>query len=55
MVERENLSRSEHGQYTEITVEKDFLKLVTTTNFVVCHFYHKDFRRCDIMDKHLEV
>ena len=22
---------------------------------VICHFYHKDFERCKIMEKHLEI
>lgn len=22
---------------------------------IIVHFYHKEFKRCDIMDRHLEV
>jgi len=41
-----------HGQYTEI-VESEFLPNVTGSKFVICHFYHKDFERCKIVDMHL--
>lgn len=41
-----------HGKYTEIT-EEDFLKEVTGSKHVVCHFYHTDFEKCKVMDKHL--
>ncbi|KAL0483932.1 thioredoxin domain-containing protein [Acrasis kona] len=43
-----------HGAYTEIT-EDQFLKEVTGSKFVVCHFYHRDFERCKIVDKHLNI
>eukprot|EP00954_Amorphochlora_amoebiformis_P017325 1318386-Amorphochlora_amoeboformis.AAC.1 len=39
-----------HGKYSEI-VEEEFLPTVTKSKHVVCHFYHKDFQRCKIMDK----
>ena len=41
-----------HGRYDEIT-EEQFLPLVTKTKFVILHFFHKDFERCKIIDKHL--
>ncbi len=41
-----------HGQYREIT-EQEFLPTVTSSKSVVCHFYHKDFERCKIVDMHL--
>lgn len=41
-----------HGNLTEIQ-EGDFLEVVTKTEFVVCHFFHEDFQRCKILDKHL--
>jgi hypothetical protein len=31
-------------------VEEEFLKEVTGSELVVCHFYHNDFERCKIMD-----
>ena len=33
--------------------EGDFLKVVTETQRVVVHFFHREFTRCKIMDKHL--
>ena len=33
--------------------ESDFLDTVTQTRQVVCHFWHRDFLRCKIVDKHL--
>ncbi|CDW72684.1 phosducin-like protein 3 isoform 1 [Stylonychia lemnae] len=48
---QENLIKG-HGQYTEIK-EDEFLANVTKSKFVVCHFYHKDFERCKIVDMHL--
>ena len=35
--------------YSEIN-EEEFLKEVTSSELVVCHFFHKDFERCKIMD-----
>ena len=36
-----------HGEYTEI-VQDDFLKEVTGSKHVVCHFYHRDFESCKV-------
>ncbi|GIL44837.1 hypothetical protein Vafri_2299 [Volvox africanus] len=51
---RNHLTQKGHGTYTEIT-EGDFLEIVTQTDLVVCHFFHREFERCKIMDKHLPV
>jgi len=51
----EAMKSNAHGVYSEIPAEKDFLKVTTGTKHVVCHFYHKDFVRCKIMDKHLTI
>ncbi|CAN0927290.1 Thioredoxin domain-containing protein PLP3B [Linum grandiflorum] len=51
---RESLQRQGHGEYREIT-EGDFLGEVTRSDKVICHFYHKEFYRCKIVDKHLKV
>ncbi|KAG4175382.1 hypothetical protein ERO13_A11G182100v2 [Gossypium hirsutum] len=48
------LKRQGHGEYREIS-EGDFLGEVTGSEKVVCHFYHKEFYRCKIMDKHLKA
>ncbi|GAA5876132.1 hypothetical protein JCM16303_007033 [Sporobolomyces ruberrimus] len=42
------------GQYTEIKVEKVLLDKTSKAARSVVHFFHPDFRRCKIMDKHLE-
>ncbi|KAL2543662.1 Thioredoxin domain-containing protein PLP3A [Forsythia ovata] len=50
---RQELKMQGHGEYREIT-EADFLGEVTGSDKVVCHFYHREFYRCKIMDKHLK-
>lgn len=50
---RQELKRQGHGEYREIT-EGDFLGEVTGTEKVICHFYHREFYRCKIMDKQLK-
>lgn len=55
MKQLENMKRQEHGSYTEVANEKEFLKITTSTQKVICHFYHKDFRRCAIVDKHMQI
>ena len=46
------MQRSGHGGYEDVP-EGDFLELVTKTPLVVAHFYHPDFDRCRIVDRHL--
>jgi hypothetical protein len=41
-----------HGSYSDIA-QDEFLKAVTTSKYVVCHFYHAEFERCRIVDHHL--
>ncbi|KAI8907896.1 thioredoxin-like protein [Gorgonomyces haynaldii] len=43
-----------YGTYDLLTKEKDLMNAVTKTEKAVVHFGHKDFKRCHIMDKHLE-
>jgi len=43
-----------HGEYREIT-EEDFLKEVCGSQWVVVHFYHREFFRCKVVDKHLRI
>ncbi|WJX74841.1 Thioredoxin domain-containing protein plp3a [Trifolium repens] len=50
---REAWKKKGHGEYREVT-EGDFLGEVTRSEKVICHFYHKEFYRCKIMDKHLK-
>ncbi|EEF40798.1 thioredoxin domain-containing protein PLP3B [Ricinus communis] len=51
---REALKKQGHGEYREIT-EGDFLGEVTASEHVICHFYHREFYRCKIMDKHMKA
>lgn len=51
--ERINFAQG-HGEYREI-VEEEFLKEVCGSVNVVVHFYHPEFFRCKIMDKHLRI
>ncbi|CEP00488.1 Thioredoxin domain-containing protein [Plasmodiophora brassicae] len=50
--QRQSRLRTGDGEYKHI-VECDFLKEVTGAERVVCHFFHRDFERCKIMDMHL--
>ena len=48
------LKNDKYGNYTEI-IETEFLDTMLKNEKVVCHFYHKDFERCKIIDKHLQI
>ncbi|KAI8930136.1 thioredoxin-like protein [Entophlyctis helioformis] len=53
---RQQMERSNHGRYDTIRSEKEILAMTTSTEKkCVVHFCHKDFRRCQIMDRHLEA
>ncbi|KAI9204973.1 thioredoxin-like protein [Polychytrium aggregatum] len=55
-VERlQEMKNNAHGTYENITSEKEVLETCTKTKHVIVHFYHKEFRRCQIVDKHLEI
>jgi len=43
-----------HGEYNTLR-EDEFLPCVTRSKYVVCHFYHCDFERCKIIDRHFEI
>jgi len=43
-----------HGKYSEVG-QDEFLPAVTQSKYVVCQFYHPDFERCKILDKHLGI
>jgi len=49
---RARLEKEGYGTYQE-TTEGEFLELVTKYENVVCHFFHKEFERCKIVDKHM--
>ncbi|KAF9977886.1 hypothetical protein BGZ73_004482 [Actinomortierella ambigua] len=52
---RKMMVENDHGQYKEMTVEKELMETTTKTKCCVIHFYHSDFRRCMIVDRHLET
>lgn len=52
--ERAEALKKGHGELTEI-VQDDFLPRITASKRCVVHFYHNDFHRCKIMDKHLRI
>ncbi|KAF8272566.1 thioredoxin-like protein [Lactarius quietus] len=56
-MERMKQMREEmHGKYTELTDEKEVIRPVGESEpLCIIHFYHNNFRRCAIMDKHLAV
>ncbi|KAJ3102859.1 hypothetical protein HDU97_000242 [Phlyctochytrium planicorne] len=45
---------SSNGTYDDIDSEKEILKITTGSDKCVVHFYHKEFRRCQIVHKHME-
>ena len=49
--EKVRLSRK-YGEVRDI-VETEFLDIMIKNDKVVCHFYHDQFERCKIMDKHI--
>jgi len=49
------LKESDHGRYTELKHEKDVINETAKEKLCVIHFSHRDFRRCRIMDKHMET
>ncbi|KAG8745771.1 hypothetical protein FRC10_007032 [Ceratobasidium sp. 414] len=51
-----DMRENEHGRLVEITDEKEVIKTsAPMAIYTRLHFYHRDFRRCAIMDKHLEI
>ncbi|KAL9658454.1 hypothetical protein ABK040_005996 [Willaertia magna] len=50
----ELVAQRSHTKYTEIG-EEQFLDTVLKSKYCVCHFYHRDFERCKIVDKHLSL
>ncbi len=44
-----------HGQYTELSEEKEFFGECKNNDKVVCHFYRSSTFRCKIVDKHLAL
>ncbi|RKP06776.1 thioredoxin-like protein [Thamnocephalis sphaerospora] len=45
---------NDHGTFKDLSDDKEVLEVTTKTQRCILHFYHQDFRRCQIMDKHLQ-
>ncbi|KAK9456323.1 thioredoxin-like protein [Dipodascopsis uninucleata] len=52
-IKRQN--ESGFGRITELKDEKDLLEITTSTKFSVVHFFHPDFKRCQIMNDRLSA
>lgn len=50
----QKMKQSNYGRYTEMKVEKEIIEATAKAKRSVLHFFHRDFRRCKIMDEHLE-
>ncbi|OII77282.1 hypothetical protein cand_019920 [Cryptosporidium andersoni] len=44
-----------HGDYSEITSERDFFDIIKRSDRVICHFFRPTTVRCQIFDKHLAI
>ncbi|KAK3828737.1 MAG: thioredoxin-like protein, partial [Benniella sp.] len=55
MARKKLVIENDHGSYKNITNEKEVMDITTKTKHCVVHFYHSDFRRCMIVDRHLEA
>ncbi|XP_077302756.1 phosducin-like protein 3 [Arctopsyche grandis] len=44
-----------HGEYTELSDEKEFFAITKKSKDIVCHFYKNDTARCKIVDMHLKI
>ncbi|KZV76132.1 thioredoxin-like protein [Peniophora sp. CONT] len=49
------MKQESHGKYTEVTDEKEVIRITANEPRCIVHFYHSNFRRCEIMDKHLSA
>ncbi|KAF9226577.1 thioredoxin-like protein [Gyrodon lividus] len=52
-IKLKEMQQNAHGTYTEITNEKEVVRISANEPRCIIHFYHNNFRRCEIMDKHL--
>lgn len=44
-----------HGEYSELTTEKEFFDIGKKSENIVCLFYKNDVPRCKILDHHLRL
>ncbi|THH10225.1 hypothetical protein EW145_g1471 [Phellinidium pouzarii] len=50
-----DMRSQDHGRLTEVTDEKEVMRISANEKRCVVHFYHQNFKRCEIMNKHLEI
>ncbi|KAK9238866.1 thioredoxin-like protein [Lipomyces kononenkoae] len=55
MVAAKRLHDMGHGVLKEVASEKEVLEMTTTTKHTVVHFFHRGFKRCEIMDSRLKA
>ncbi|KAF8897653.1 thioredoxin-like protein [Infundibulicybe gibba] len=53
MERMKEMKENKHGTYGEIADEKEVVRVSAHEPKCVVHFYHSNFKRCEIMDKHL--
>lgn len=44
-----------HGQVRTISQDQFLGECTSSSEFVLCHFFHKEFQRCLLMDHHLKI
>ncbi|KAI0081702.1 GTPase inhibitor [Panus rudis PR-1116 ss-1] len=49
----QNMKSTGHGRYDEIIDEKEVIRTSANEPRCVIHFFHTNFKRCQIMDRHL--
>ena len=52
---QKSLLSASHGTITTLSSEKEVMEIVTATKRTLVHFFHPDFHRCAVMDRHLEA
>lgn len=52
---QKSLLSSAHGTITTLASEKEVMDIVTATTRALVHFFHPDFHKCAVMDRHLEA
>lgn len=52
--QKQEMARKGHGEYRMIE-EADFINEVTSSERCIMHFWHPEFQRSKIMDKHLGI
>lgn len=52
---RRNVESEGYGRVETLLNEQSVLQLTTSNKYVVLHFFHKDFKKCSIMDSKLSI